>query len=185
MIQKVIIRSFDVEQYSIPECFLLTVSKLDYCFSVQAGVSATLQRRLQSLLIIIIITDLYSAFRSEDTEALETIQRCLHSSENFTCWRFQRESSFVYGLLPAAAFNSSTPSSLRLYRGVHMSSDVKSCHRLRSGSTSTLLVPSTPQATTGDRAFQVTTARTWSALPSSIQGVLRRLDIVVQSGAYS
>ena len=44
-----------------------------------------------------------------------------------------------------------------------------SYRRLRSGSTSTLLVPSTRRATLGDRAFPVAAARAWNALPSSVR----------------
>jgi len=48
-------------------------------------------------------------------------------------------------------------------------SDIESRRRLRSGSTSTLLVPSTRRATLGDRAFPVAAARAWNALPSTVR----------------
>jgi len=48
-------------------------------------------------------------------------------------------------------------------------SDVESRRRLRSGSTSTLLVSSTRRATLGDRAFPVAGAQAWNALPSSVR----------------
>jgi len=51
----------------------------------------------------------------------------------------------------------------------HSTSDIKSRRCLRSGSRSTLLVPSTRRATLGDRAFPVDAARTWNALPSSVR----------------
>jgi len=44
---------------------------------------------------------------------------------------------------------------------------VESRRRLRSASTSTLLVPTTRRTTRGDRAFPVAAARAWNALPAS------------------
>jgi len=39
----------------------------------------------------------------------------------------------------------------------------------RSASTSTLVIPSTRRTTLGDRAFPVTAARAWNALPSYVR----------------
>ena len=50
---------------------------------------------------------------------------------------------------------------------LHSTADVGSRRRLRSPSTSTLVIPSTRRTTLGDRAFSVTAARVWNALPSS------------------
>ena len=41
--------------------------------------------------------------------------------------------------------------------------------RLRSASTSTLVIPSTRRTTLGDRAFPVTAAQAWNVLPSSVR----------------
>ena len=41
--------------------------------------------------------------------------------------------------------------------------------RLRSRTTSALLVPSTQRTTLGDRAFSVAAARAWNALPDSVR----------------
>ena len=51
---------------------------------------------------------------------------------------------------------------------LHLTADVGSPRRLRSASTSTLVIPSTRRTTLGDRAFPVTAARAWNALPSSV-----------------
>ena len=51
----------------------------------------------------------------------------------------------------------------------------ESRRRLRSGSTWTLLVPSTRRATLGDRAFPVAAARAWNALSSSVKTSLTYL----------
>ena len=47
--------------------------------------------------------------------------------------------------------------------------NVGSRRRLRGASTSTLVIPSTRRTTLGDRAFPVTAARAWNALPSSVR----------------
>ena len=47
--------------------------------------------------------------------------------------------------------------------------DVGSRRRLRSASKSTLVISSTRRTTLGDRAFSVTAARAWNAVPSSVR----------------
>jgi len=51
---------------------------------------------------------------------------------------------------------------------LHSTADVGSRRRLRSASKSTLVIPTTRHTTLGDRAFSVTAARAWNALPSSV-----------------
>ena len=46
--------------------------------------------------------------------------------------------------------------------------DVQSRRRLRSSSSSTLIVPVTRRATLGDRAFPVVAARAWNGLPDYV-----------------
>jgi len=46
--------------------------------------------------------------------------------------------------------------------------DVKSRRRLRSSSSSSLIVPVTRRATLGDRAFPVVAARAWNGLPDYV-----------------
>jgi len=50
---------------------------------------------------------------------------------------------------------------------LHSTADVGSRWRLRSASKPTLVIPTTRRTTLGDRAFSVTAARAWNALPSS------------------
>ena len=47
--------------------------------------------------------------------------------------------------------------------------DVGSRRRLRSASKSTLVILTTRRTTLGDRAFSVTAARAWNAVPSSVR----------------
>ena len=51
----------------------------------------------------------------------------------------------------------------------HLSTEVDARRRLRSASTSTLIVPSTRRSTLGDRAFPVAAARAWNSLPPSVR----------------
>jgi len=52
---------------------------------------------------------------------------------------------------------------------LYLTADVGSRRRLLSASTSTLVIPSTRRTTLGDRAYPVTAARAWNALPSSVR----------------
>jgi len=53
---------------------------------------------------------------------------------------------------------------------LHLTADVGgSRRRLQSASTSTLVIPTTRRTTLRDRAFSVTAARAWNALPSSVR----------------
>ena len=68
---------------------------------------------------------------------------------------------------------------------------VGSRRRLRSASTSTLVIPSIRRTTLGDRAFPVTAARAWNALPSSVRSApsllqfRRDLKTVLFQSSYS
>ena len=64
-------------------------------------------------------------------------------------------------------FISTAPSYLA--ETLHLTADIGSRRRLRSASTSTLVIPSTRRTTLGDRAFPVIAARAWNALPSSVR----------------
>ena len=59
------------------------------------------------------------------------------------------------------------PAPSYLAETLHSTADVGSRRRLRSASTSTLVIPTTRRTALGDRAFPVTAARAWNALPSS------------------
>jgi len=75
--------------------------------------------------------------------------------------------NFVDVFLSTAAFTAMRHCTLYLAETLRL--DVESRRHLRSGSISTLLVPSTRRATLGDRAFPVAAARAWNALPSSVR----------------
>ena len=54
---------------------------------------------------------------------------------------------------------------------LYLVADVGGRRRLRSASTSTLVIASTRRSTLGDRAFTVAVARAWNALMSSVRAV--------------
>jgi len=49
--------------------------------------------------------------------------------------------------------------------------DVQGRRRIRSASTSTLVVPPTRRATIGDRAFPAAASRSWNSLPTSVREI--------------
>ena len=49
--------------------------------------------------------------------------------------------------------------------------DVQGRRRLRSASTSTLVVPPTRRGTIGDRAFPAAASRAWNSLPTSVREI--------------
>ena len=57
---------------------------------------------------------------------------------------------------------------LYLAAELHRVADVESRRRLRSASTTALVVPQTSRPTIGDRAFQVAAAHVWNSLPQSV-----------------
>jgi len=133
---------------------ILIVSKLDYCCSVLAGMSRTLQCRLQSVFNAAARL-VFSARKSEHVTPLLQELHWLKVPERI---------QLRLCVLVHHCFHGNTPPYL-----AETMSDVESRRRLRSGSTSTLLVPSTRRATLGDRAFPVAAARAWNALPSSVR----------------
>ena len=67
---------------------------------------------------------------------------------------------------------------------LQLTSDVDSRRRLRSGSTSTLLVPPTRQIILGNRAFPVAAVRTWNALPATIRSASSYLTFRLLSQTF-
>jgi len=73
------------------------------------------------------------------------------------------------GVRPVLFVRSGLPLPSYLAETLQLTSSVESRRRLRSSSTSALLVPSTQRMTLGDRAFPVAAARAWNALPDSVR----------------
>ena len=134
----------------------LVVTKVDYCSSVLSG-TGQLSQRLQS--VFNASTRLVcSARKSEDITPLLCELHWLQVPERI---------QFRLCVLVYRCLNGTAPSYLA--ETLHMTADLGSRQRLRSASTSTLVIPSTQRTTLGDRAFPVAAARAWNALPPSVR----------------
>ena len=80
--------------------------------------------------------------------------------------RIEQRIEFKLSVLVFRCLNGLAPSYLS--RDFQRVSDLVARQRLRSSSTSTLVVPPTRISTAGDRAFPVAAARTWNSLPTSL-----------------
>jgi len=132
------------------------VSKLDYSCSVLVSVSGTLQRRMQSVFNAgaRLVFSLSKEVRTRNATPPRT-SLAEGSKEN--------PISFMCSCPPLPSRQCATVPCW------DSTSDVESRRHHRSGSTSTLLMPSTRRATLGDRAYPVAAARAWNALPSSVR----------------
>jgi len=135
----------------------LVISKVDYCSSMLAGLPGSLMRRLQSVLNSAARL-VYSARRSVRVTPLLCELHWLRVPERIQF----RLCVLTYRCLHGCA-HSYLAETLRL------TSNTESRRRLRSGSSSILMVSSSRRATLGDRAFSVAAARAWNSLPTSIR----------------
>ena len=135
----------------------LMVTKVDYCSSVLSGISGQLLQRLQSVFNAAARL-VYSARKSEH---ITPLLRELH-------WlKVPERIQFRLCVLAYRCLIGTAPSYLA--DTLHLTADVGSRRRLRSASKSTLVIPTIRHTTLGDRAFSVTAARAWNALPSSVR----------------
>jgi len=133
------------------------VTKVDYCSSVLSGVSGQLLQRLQS----VFNAAARLVFSARKSEHITPLLRELH-------WlKVPERIQFRLYVLVYRCLNGMAPSYLA--ETLHLTADVGSRRRLRSASTSTLVIPSTRRTTLGDRAFPVAAARAWNALPASLR----------------
>ena len=135
----------------------LVVTKLDYCNSVLVGVSRSLHRRLQS----VFNAAARLVFSTRRSEHVTPLLRDLH-------WlKVPERVQFRLCVLAYRCLHGTAPPYLA--ETLHLTSSVESRRRLRSSSTSALLVPATQRMTLGDRAFPSAAARAWNALPDSVR----------------
>ena len=135
----------------------LVHSRLDYCCSLLYGLPGNLISRLQSILNAS-ARILFNA-RSQDhvTPLLKSLQ-WLPVRERI----LYRIATIVYKCLRGEAPSYLTDE-------IHPISEVESRKRLRSASSSDLVVPSTRLKTIGARAFPSAAARVWNDLPPDIR----------------
>jgi len=131
----------------------LVVTKVDYCSSFLSGISGQLLQWLQS----VFNAAARLVFSARKSEHITQLLRELH-------WlKVPERIQFRLCVLAYRCLAGTAPSYLA--ETLHSTANVGSRRRLRSASTSTLVIP----FTLGDRAFSVSAARVWNALPSSIR----------------
>ena len=134
----------------------LVLTRLDYGNATLAGLPSYLVDRLQSVLNAAARL-IYSVRRYDHVTPL---LRELH-------WlRAPQRIEFKLAVLVFRCLNGLAPSYLT--DDVCRVADVESRRRLRSASTSALIVPQTRRSTLGDRAFPVAAARVWNRLPTYV-----------------
>jgi hypothetical protein len=134
----------------------LVFSRLDYGNAVLAGLPKHLLDRLQSVLNA--AARLVSSSRKYDH--ITPVLRDLH-------WlRVPQRIQFKLAVLVYRCLHGMAPSYLAA--GLQRVADVGSRRRLRSASTTALVVPPTRLSTLGDRAFPVAAARVWNGLPHDV-----------------
>jgi len=130
---------------------------MDYCSSVFSGISGQLLQRLQS----VFNAAARLVFSARKSEHITPLLRELH-------WlKVPEIIQFRLCVLAYRCLASTAPSYLAEI--LHSTADIGFRLRLRSASTSTLVIPFTRHTTLGDRAFPVSAARAWNALPSSVR----------------
>jgi len=134
----------------------LVLTRLDYCNAVLAGLPAYQLDRLQSA----INAAARMIYRASRYDHVSSLLKELH-------WlRVPERIEFKLCALVYKCLNGNGPAYLA--GSLQRVTDVQSRRRLRSSSSSTLIVPVTRRATLGHRAFPVVAARAWNALPDYV-----------------
>ena len=133
----------------------LVLQRLDFGNATLAGLPAYQLSRLQSVLN----AAARLVFSRSKYDHVTPLLQELH-------WlRIEQRIEFKLSVLVFRCLNGLAPSYLS--RDLQRVSELVARRRLRSSSTSTLVVPPT-RLSTGDRAFPVAAARTWNSLPTSL-----------------
>ena len=134
----------------------LVLSRLDYCLATLAGLPDRQLNRLQSVLNA--AARLICGARKFDH--ITPLLRDLH-------WlKIPERINYRLSVLVYRCLHGQAPSYLA--SEFRLVADVESRRRLRSASTTMLIVPGTQHATIGDRAFSVAAARAWNSLPQPV-----------------
>jgi hypothetical protein len=134
----------------------LVHSRLDYGNATLAGLPACLMDRLQSVLNA--AARLVFSLRKYDH--VTPLLRELH-------WlKVEQRVEYKLAVLVYRCFNNLAPSYLS--NDLQRVSDLVARRRLRSASTTALVIPPTRRSTIGDRAFPVAAARTWNSLSAHV-----------------
>ncbi len=134
----------------------LVLSRLDYGNATLAGIPAYLTKRLQSVLNAAARL-IYSSSRFNHVSPLLRQLHWLKATERI---------EFKLAVLAFRCLQGLAP--LYLADELCRSADLESHRRLRSASSSQLIVRRTRLSTVGDRAFPVAAARLWNSLPQHV-----------------
>ena len=134
----------------------LVLSRLDYGSATLAGLPSSLIGCLQSVLN----AAARLVFSSRMYDHVTPLLQELH-------WlRMEQRIEFKLAVLVYRCLHGLAPSYLS--NSLHRVSNLESRRRLRSASTSALVVPLTRLSTVGDRAFPVAAVRVWNGLPPHV-----------------
>lgn len=143
-------------QVTLSLVIALVLTRLDCGNAVLAGLPARQLNRLQSVLHAAARL-IYRARKFDHVTPLLRELHWLSVPERITFKLATLVFRCLHGLAPAY-----------LAEAFNRAADVESRCRLRSGSSSALLVPTTRRRTLGDRAFAVAGARVWNSLPATL-----------------
>jgi len=134
----------------------LVLSRLDYGNATLAGIPSYLLKRLQSVMN----AAARLVFSSSRFEHITPLLHQLH-------WlKAQERIQFKLAVLVYKCLHGAAPAYLA--DDLHQPAELEARRRLRSASTSSLLIRRTRLSTIGDRAFPVAAARVWNCLPQHI-----------------
>ena len=157
----------------------MVLCRLDYGSSTLAGLPAHQLNRLQSVLNA--AARLILSGRKYDH--VTPLLRQLH-------WlKMPERVTYRLAVLAFRCLHGLAPSYLA--DELHRASDIEGRRRLRSSSSSALVIPATKRSTLGDRAFPVAAARAWNSLPPDVTAVdslavfKRRLKTALFSRSFS
>jgi len=140
----------------------LVLSRLDYGNATLVGLPANLLSRLQSVL--------NAAARS--VAGLRRSDHITDTLASFHWWRAPERIKFKLVVIVYRGIHGTAP--LYLSDLLHRVSDIASRRRLRSSTSSELVIPLSRLVTVGDRSFAVAGSRLWNTLPEDI--TVRRLN---------
>jgi len=137
----------------------LVINNADYCSSTLAGVSSAQLQRLQSVLN----AAARLVFSERRSEHITPLLRELH-------WlKVAERIQFRLCVLMHRCLHGTAPPYLA--ETLQLTADVQGRRRLRSASTTTLVVPPTRRVTIGDRAFPAAASCAWNSLSTSIREI--------------
>ena len=151
----------------------LVVSKVDHCISVLAGISGSLQNRLESALN----ADARIVCSERKSEHILTpLLQELH-------WlRVPKRIQFRLCVLAYRCVHGTAPAYLA--DSLQLTANAPARRRLRSTDTMTPQVPSTRRSTIGDRGFPVAVAQAWNSLPPATRAANSLLQFQRETKAH-